>query len=124
MPTPAQSVPAQPATVGLAQAVLDALVDPTAVLDRTGTIVLDAFKPVNDTWGHDVGDEVLQACADRIAQSVRDVDLVARIGGDEFVLVCENLQPAGTTRPAERITRAIATPIDVPRWCRSRPASG
>lgn len=40
-------------------------------------IDLDAFKPVNDTWGHDVRDEVLQACADRIAQSVRDVGLVA-----------------------------------------------
>jgi diguanylate cyclase (GGDEF)-like protein len=77
-------------------------------------IDLDAFKPVNDTWGHDVGDEVLRACADRIAQSVREVDLVARIGGDEFVVVCEDLEPDGTTQLAERITRAIAVPIDVP----------
>jgi len=75
---------------------------------------LDAFKPVNDTWGHDVGDEVLRVCADRIAQSVREVDLVARIGGDEFVVVCEDLEPGGTTLLAERITTAIAVPIDVP----------
>lgn len=48
---------------------------------------LDGFKPVNDNFGHDVGDEVLKEVSRRLTKSVRNIDTVARIGGDEFVIL-------------------------------------
>ncbi len=54
-------------------------------------IDLDRFKSVNDTFGHEVGDKVLKAVAERLKSAVRTEDLVARLGGDEFVVVISNL---------------------------------
>ncbi len=54
-------------------------------------IDLDSFKPVNDLWGHSVGDQMLIQVAQRIKQCLRTGDTVARLGGDEFVIVVQNL---------------------------------
>ncbi len=54
-------------------------------------IDLDGFKPVNDKFGHDVGDELLRVAAQRLRSSVRGVDAVARLGGDEFVVMADGL---------------------------------
>jgi diguanylate cyclase (GGDEF)-like protein/PAS domain S-box-containing protein len=69
---------------------------------------LDAFKEVNDLHGHAAGDELLRRVARRLLDSVRDTDLVGRIGGDEFLVVCPDIGgPKRTMRLAERITDAI-----------------
>jgi len=72
---------------------------------------LDGFKTVNDTWHHAVGDEVLQVVADRLATVVRPEDTVARFGGDEFVVLCEELAGAAARRLAQRVLRALRRPI-------------
>lgn len=68
---------------------------------------LDGFKRVNDTHGHHVGDRVLAAVAERIRENVRDLDLVARYGGDEFLLILPNASPEGGEVVAQRIRREI-----------------
>jgi len=68
---------------------------------------LDGFKNVNDTHGHHVGDRVLVAVAERILESVRSLDVVARYGGDEFLLILPNTSPEGGEVVAQRIRRAI-----------------
>jgi diguanylate cyclase (GGDEF)-like protein len=70
---------------------------------------LDKFKPVNDTLGHDVGDMVLKEIAQRLLGSVRESDTIARIGGDEFVVLLPSIddrQDASTV--AEKIRSALA----------------
>lgn len=74
-------------------------------------IDLDDFKPVNDRLGHEAGDEVLQFTAKRLQETVREVDAVARVGGDEFVLVCEDLDAADLTGFRNRIREALRAPI-------------
>lgn len=75
---------------------------------------LDNLKAVNDRFGHSIGDEVLAALAFTISQAVRTEDLVARFGGDEFVVLCEDL--AGEQEAcaiAERIVNSVARGVDV-----------
>jgi diguanylate cyclase (GGDEF)-like protein/PAS domain S-box-containing protein len=78
----------------------------------TGTAVifvdLDRFKPINDTLGHAAGDEVLALVAQRMRSAVRDQDLVGRIGGDEFLIVCPNVADRSyVTEIAERIATRL-----------------
>jgi len=68
---------------------------------------LDGFKAVNDTYGHHVGDRVLVAVAEQILDNVRDVDLVARYGGDEFLLVLPRTTLAGGELVAQRVRQGI-----------------
>ena len=68
---------------------------------------LDHFKRVNDLYGHDCGDEVLRECADRLRSVVRGIDIVARFGGEEFVVAMPDTDPFAASRVAERIRDLI-----------------
>lgn len=74
---------------------------------------LDAFKPVNDRYGHSVGDDVLCAVARRLEEAVRDTDTVGRVGGDEFVVVCRDITPVELDRLAARLAEVIAVPMRI-----------
>lgn len=77
---------------------------------RTGTVYvdLDQFKPVNDTLGHAAGDELLVLVAGRLKHASRDTDLVGRLGGDEFLVVLEDIPgPEMAMRVADRIREAL-----------------
>jgi diguanylate cyclase (GGDEF)-like protein len=75
-------------------------------------IDLDGFKPVNDTHGHDVGDYVLEAVANRLLATVREDDCVVRFGGDEFAVVfADDLPYVAIERSAERLRQAVESPI-------------
>jgi len=75
---------------------------------------LDAFKIINDTQGHHVGDQLLQEIASRLVKAVRDGDTVARFGGDEFLVLIENMDsPEEAIIPAEHILEAISEPIRI-----------
>ena len=70
---------------------------------------IDYFKSVNDTWGHDAGDDVLREFATRIKKSIRGIDLACRLGGEEFVIVMPETDMAVATIVAERLRRRIAS---------------
>ncbi|HBH26315.1 MAG TPA: PleD family two-component system response regulator [Rhodospirillaceae bacterium] len=78
---------------------------------------IDHFKKVNDTQGHDVGDEVLKVFAQRLQENLRSFDLVARMGGEEFVAILPDVTEARAHAVAERLRRAVAeepVPCSVP----------
>jgi diguanylate cyclase (GGDEF)-like protein len=76
---------------------------PLAVL----AVDLDNFKPINDTYGHPAGDAVLRELADVMRATVRDTDVIARVGGDEFVLVLPDTGWQGAITLAERLRRHV-----------------
>jgi diguanylate cyclase (GGDEF)-like protein/PAS domain S-box-containing protein len=75
---------------------------------------LDRFKVVNDSLGHDAGDRVLMVIADRLRQAVRPGDTIGRFGGDEFVILCEDINgEPGAVALAERVAKAVGKPINL-----------
>ena len=80
---------------------------------QTGVLFvdLDAFKQVNDVHGHAVGDAVLTAVGARMRAVVRPSDTVARVGGDEFVIVCEAIDEGSAITLSRRLLAAISTPL-------------
>jgi diguanylate cyclase (GGDEF)-like protein len=68
---------------------------------------LDGFKNVNDTWGHEEGDELLRQFGSRVAQSIRKTDMVARLAGDEFVVLMEMLHAASDAEAKGRDLLAV-----------------
>lgn len=77
-------------------------------------IDLDRFKHINDTLGHGVGDAMIKACGERLSAVLREDDTVARFGGDEFVLLLENLSDAGDAATlADRVLACCAEPFMV-----------
>ncbi|MFP5390576.1 MAG: putative bifunctional diguanylate cyclase/phosphodiesterase, partial [Gammaproteobacteria bacterium] len=80
----------------------------------TVLIDLDGFKQINDTFGHEAGDQVLVAVARQLQAAVRDIDTVARLSGDEFVLILTN-QPSlsFTANMADRLHQGISRPVSL-----------
>jgi diguanylate cyclase (GGDEF)-like protein/PAS domain S-box-containing protein len=77
-------------------------------------IDLDGFKAINDTLGHDAGDLLLKATAERLLKSVRESDTVARLGGDEFTVIMPLLDSMeGATLVASRILKSLTAPFDL-----------
>ncbi|HLP99039.1 MAG TPA: diguanylate cyclase [Sideroxyarcus sp.] len=73
---------------------------------------LDGFKPINDQYGHEAGDNVLKQVAQRLNGCVRDVDTVARLGGDEFAVVLDGLDtPGEAAKVAQKILHILSMPI-------------
>ena len=72
---------------------------------------LDRFKPINDTYGHPVGDKVLGEVADRLRRSLKSDQLAARIGGDEFVIAAPNLADEEIDAYCQQLLETIAAPI-------------
>lgn len=101
---------------------------------------IDHFKRVNDSWGHNAGDQVIKAVAHALIDSVRPMDLVARVGGEEFAIILPNCASAFGETVAERVRRRVErTPVQIglgqqvsvsvsvggafaPQWVRSTPA--
>jgi len=97
----------------------DRLTQTLARAERNGTpfallyLDLDDFKPINDTHGHEAGDEVLRQVAQRLAGVPRKSDTVARLGGDEFAILLEDLEDASANAAliADKCRDAVAAPI-------------
>ncbi|TYC49449.1 diguanylate cyclase [Rhodobacterales bacterium] len=99
-------------------AALDDALKTASNSDRASELLLldlDRFKPINDTYGHDVGDELLKIVSMRLEESMRGSDLVARLGGDEFgvILTRRGNAQIDSYRVAERIIQRLGEPFSV-----------
>jgi two-component system, cell cycle response regulator len=73
------------------------------------SVDVDFFKAINDTYGHDIGDKVLQELSVRLKANTRSVDLCCRVGGEEFIMVLPNTATELSSRIAERLRRAVSS---------------
>jgi diguanylate cyclase (GGDEF)-like protein len=127
--------PGDPSSPGWMQALVDALVDLSSrdaltglanrrafemalarEIDRVArsgepalllALDIDHFKRVNDSWGHNAGDQVIKAVGHALIDSVRPMDLVARVGGEEFAIILPNCASAFGETVAERVRRRV-----------------
>lgn len=77
-------------------------------------IDLDGFKPVNDRYGHEIGDQVLRKVGERIKNTVRQGDTVARLGGDEFAVIADAVNGRDEAEwVAQKIAASIQRPIEI-----------
>ncbi|UCU97896.1 putative bifunctional diguanylate cyclase/phosphodiesterase [Acidovorax radicis] len=86
------------------------------VVDRLAVLFvdLDGFKPINDSFGHAAGDEILRSAARRLQTEARESDTVARVGGDEFLILLEDVTSvAACVAVANRVLAALAKPFDI-----------
>lgn len=74
---------------------------------------LDGFKQINDAFGHHTGDQLLIEAAARLHTNIRACDTLARVGGDEFVLLAEVRDPTDAASLADKLVRAIAEPVEI-----------
>jgi two-component system, cell cycle response regulator len=91
---------------------LASLVEQAASRGKPLTVLvldIDFFKSINDTHGHDAGDDVLREFATRVRKSIRGIDLACRYGGEEFVIVMPETDMGVATIVAERLRRRIAS---------------
>ncbi len=97
----------------------DRLQTAIALAKRSGLVALhclniDKFKPINDTLGHDAGDALLIATADRLRKAVRENDTVARLSGDEFAIVQTGIrEPADASVLARRVLSVFSSPFEI-----------
>lgn len=89
-----------------------------------GIIDLDDFKPINDTWGHEAGDTLLQELSKRLKSALRESDMLARLGGDEFVVVFEDLEERHAitqlTAVLNRFHEAVEIPFEIQNGVQAR----
>jgi len=99
------------------------LVEQVALCSKPLTVLvldIDYFKSINDTYGHDAGDEVLREFALRIRRSIRGIDLACRYGGEEFVVIMPEADLSVATVVAERLRRRIASePFSIQQGART-----
>lgn len=89
--------------------------DRNETLLGVGMLDLDDFKPINDKFGHEAGDELLKTLATRVRSALRETDYVARLGGDEFALVLEGIESWDSLeRALARLQQAIEAPMALP----------
>jgi diguanylate cyclase (GGDEF)-like protein/PAS domain S-box-containing protein len=99
------------------EAALEELIEQTVATDKGFVVMmidLDGFKYINDTYGHDAGDEALRVVATRLRAIVRDTDLVSRLGGDEFFIILKNTNNVVMTRDiARQIIDVQREPVEI-----------
>jgi len=98
---------------GFEQALREALARADSGATGLLYVDLDGFKPVNDTYGHAIGDEVLIEVVKRLNHGLRDGDLVGRMGGDEFALLLLDVSPEGLAAVASRVRDAMLAPMSI-----------
>ncbi|MDH5184268.1 MAG: GGDEF domain-containing protein [Gammaproteobacteria bacterium] len=74
---------------------------------------LDRFKQINDRYGHGIGDKILRLVGKRLQRSVRSSDLICRYGGDEFLIMLQNISPTNVSSFTNKITKQFQTPFSI-----------